>query len=99
MKFIHIASYKDEFFNGIKSVLMELIPAQRALGHEVWILNHEQNSPPVIEGEKYVKSFREFTTIINTVKPDFVLFHSLYGLKDVLFSYYLRFRRIPYFAR
>lgn len=96
MRFIHIASYKDEFFNGIKSVLMELIPAQRALGHEVWILNHEQNSHPVIEGEKYVNSFREFTTIIDSERPDFVLFHSLYGLKDVLFSYYLRFRRIPY---
>ena len=75
---------------------MELIPAQRALGHEVWILNHEQNNHPVIEGEKYVNSFREFTKIIDSVKPDFVLFHSLYGLKDVLFSYYLRFRRIPY---
>lgn len=96
MNLIHVASYKDEFFNGIKSVLMELIPAQRALGHEVWILNHEQNNHPVIEGEKHVNSFQEFKSIIESVRPDLVLFHSLYGIKDVLFSFYLRFRKIPY---
>lgn len=98
MKFIHVASYKAEFFNGIKSVLVELVPAQRALGHEVWILNHELNAQPVVEGERYVNGIRDFVSIVLTIKPDVVVFHSLYGLNDVLFSYFLRFRKIPYFV-
>ena len=96
MRIIHVSSYKAEFFNGIKSVLVELVPAQRALGNEVWVLNHEQNTQPVIEGERYVTSIRDFASIVDCIKPDFVLFHSLYGLKDVLFSYYLRFKNITY---
>ena len=96
MRFIHVASYKDQFFNGIKSVLEELIPAQRALGHEVFILNHEFNEHKVIEGEIFVGNIRDFVRSINTIHPDFVIFHSLYGLNDVFFSFYLRYRDIPY---
>ena len=96
MKFIHVASYKDGFFNGIKSVLEELIPVQRVLGHEVWILNHEFNGHELIAGEKHIKGIRDFIKHINTIHPDFVIFHSLYGLDDVKFSYYLRYRHIPY---
>lgn len=96
MRVIHVASYKAEFFNGIKSVLVELVPAQRALGHDVWVLNHEQNTQPVIEGERYVTNIRDFASIVDRFEPDFVIFHSLYGLSDVFFSYYLRFRNISY---
>lgn len=96
MRLIHIASYKDEFFNGIKTVLEELIPAQRAIGQDVWILNHELNSHPVIEGEQYVKGICDFINQIKLVNPDLVIFHSLYALDDVLFSLYLRYRNIPY---
>ena len=96
MKFIHVASYKDGFFNGILSVLEELIPAQRALGHEVWIFNHEYNDRELIAGEKYVKGVRDFVRNVDSVHPDFVIFHSLYGLDDVKFSYYLRYKKIPY---
>lgn len=96
MKFIHVASYKDGFFNGIKSVLEELVPEQRALGHDVWILNHEYNGHELIAGEKCVKGIRDFIKSIEAIHPDFVIFHSLYGLDDVKFSYYLRYRHIPY---
>lgn len=96
MKFIHVASYKDGFFNGIKSVLEELIPAQRALGHKVYLFNREKNEHALIEGEEFIKGLGFFINRINSIKPDFVLFHSLYGLDDVQYSYYLRHKKIPY---
>ena len=96
MKFIHVASYKDGFFNGIKSVLEELIPAQRALGHEVYIFNREKNEHALIEGEEYIEGLSFFINKVSSIKPDFVIFHSLYGLDDVRYSYYLRYKKIPY---
>ncbi len=96
MKIVHIASYKDEFFNGIKSVLVDLVPSQRALGHEIWVLNHEKNEIPVIEGEQYVGGQKDLKKWIKQINPDIVIFHSLYGLGDVFFSYHLRRMKIPY---
>ena len=60
MRIIHVASYKDGFFNGIKSVLENLVPGQRELGHDVLLLNQEYNSTPLIEGEKYVSGRKDF---------------------------------------
>lgn len=96
MKIIHVASFKDEFYNGIKSVLVELIPEQRYFGHNVWIFNHEKNDKSVIEGETYIKGLIDFVNNIKAILPDIVIFHSLYNLDDVFFSYYLRTRHIPY---
>ena len=96
MKIIHVASYKDEFFSGIKSVLVYLVPAQRKLGHEVLVINHEYNAIPIIPGEKYVKYRKDFLHIVDEFQPDVVLFHSLYGINDVLFSRYLISKHIPY---
>lgn len=96
MRIIHVASYRNGFFNGIKSVLEELVPAQRKLGHEVCILNHIQTEHKEIEGELFVSGLKDFIKFVNSFHPDVVIFHSLYGIADVRFSYYLRKRRIPY---
>lgn len=96
MKVIHVASYKDEFFNGIKSVLQELIPEQRKLGHEVYVLNHSFNEREIIPGERYTPSKQEFIKTIEQIRPDLIIFHSLYGLDDIIFSWYLNKKKIPY---
>lgn len=96
MKLIHVASYKDEFFNGIKSVLEELVPEQRNLGHDVYVLNHEYNERTIIPREKYISSKKDFVNAVEEIKPDLVVFHSLYGLNDVLCSWYLNKENIPY---
>lgn len=96
MRFVHVASYKDEFFNGIKSVLLDLIPEQRKLGHEVHVINQEKNDKQVIPGEQYVSSKEEFVNAIQRINPDFVIFHSLYGISDVKYSWYLNKNNIPY---
>ena len=96
MKFIHVASYKDEFFSGIKSVLQELVPEQRKLGHEVHVFNQEYNENEVILGEQYISSLKEFKDGIKSICPDFVIFHSLYGLSAVRYSWYLKKIKIPY---
>ena len=83
MKFIHVASYKDEFFNGIKSVLQELVPEQRKIGHEVYVFNQEYNENEVISGEQYISSLKEFKDGIKSICPDFVIFHE----KDCLETY------------
>lgn len=96
MRIIHVASYSNEFFNGIRSVLEELAPAQRTYGHEVWIFNHEKNDRKEVDGEVFIGGFRVFIRYIKSIQPDLVVFHSLYGMKDVCFSFYLRLRGIPY---
>lgn len=96
MKLVHVASYKDEFFNGIKSVLIDLVPEQRKLGHEVYVFNQEYNEKEVIPGERYISNNKEFIKAIDEICPDFVIFHSLYGLSDVRFSWYLNRKAIPY---
>ena len=96
MIFIHVASYKDEFFNGIKSVLQELVLEQRKLGHEVYVFNQEYNENEVILGEQYISSLKEFKEGIKSIYPDFVIFHSLYGLSAVRYSWYLKKIKIPY---
>lgn len=98
MIFVHVASYKDEFFNGIKSVLEELVPEQRKLGHDVYVFNQEYNEKEIISGEIYISSSQEFKDAINEIKPEFVIFHSLYGLSDVRYSWYLNKNKIPYFV-
>lgn len=96
MRIIHVASYKDAFFNGIKSVLEELVPGQRSLGHTVIILNHEKNERPVVEGEHYVHGRNDFKIAVKDFQPDIVVFHSLYNIDDVRFSWYLDSQDIPY---
>ena len=96
MRFVHVASYKDEFFNGIKSVLEELVPEQRKLGHDVYVFNQEYNEKEIISGERYISSSQEFKDAINEINPEFVIFHSLYGLSDVRYSWYLNKKNIPY---
>ena len=96
MKLVHVASYKDEFFNGIKSVLLDLVPEQRKLGHEVYVFNQEYNDKEIISGERYIATKIDFIKAIDEICPDFVIFHSLYGLSDVRFSWYLNKKHIPY---
>ena len=96
MRIIHVASYKNEFFNGIRSVIEELVPAQRALGHDVWVLNNEMNDLKVVDGEFFVEGIRDFIRRIKSIRPDVVVFHSLYNIYDVSFSLYLRLKNIPY---
>lgn len=96
MIIVHVASYRDEFFNGIKSVLQELIPEQRKLGHEVYVLNHSFNEREIIAGERFISSKRDFIETIEQIRPNLVIFHSLYGLDDVRFSWYLNKKKIPY---
>ncbi len=96
MRIVHVASYKDEFFNGIKSVLIELVPEQRKLGYEVFVFNHEKNEREVIPGERYISSNKVFIAAIREINPDLVIFHSLYGLNDVIHSLYLNKVKIPY---
>lgn len=96
MKFIHVASYKDEFFNGIKSVLMELVPEQRNLGHKVYVFNQDYNEREIISGEVYIPTQKEFERNVNLINPDFVILHSLYGISDLRFSWFLNKKKIPY---
>lgn len=96
MRIIHVASYKDGFFNGIKSVLENLVPGQRELGHDVLLLNQEYNSTPLIEGEKYVSGRKDFISEVKFFNPDIVILHSLYAINDVKFSWFLNKKKIPY---
>lgn len=96
MNIIHVAWYKDEFFNGIKSVLIELVPEQRAQGNNVYVFNLEQNEKEIIPGEIFIQSTTDFITHVTDIKPDLVIFHSLYGLSPVKFSWFLNSNHIPY---
>lgn len=96
MRIIHVATYKDGFFNGIMSVLANLVPAQRQLGHDVIVLNQEYNEKPVISEERYVNSRGDFIDAVEHFNPDIVILHSLYSINDVKFSWYLKKRKIPY---
>lgn len=96
MKIIHVATFQNGYIDGIKSVLENLIPAQRELGHEVFILNQEYNEIKTIEGERYINGRSDFIEVINDTKPDIVILHSLYGIQDVVFSRFLKSKNIPY---
>lgn len=96
MKIVHIASFESGHFSGVKSVLEELIPAQRALGYEIKVFNNKHNIQKVIDGEIYIAGYRDFVKYIKEIQPDLVLFHTIYDFNKVKYSYYLRYKKIPY---
>lgn len=90
MKILHVAFLKDTGINGIKSVLEELIPEQIKLGNEVVLYNIFNP----LKG--YIERIKEFRTIVESFKPDVVIFHSLYRSLYFIYGSYLSSKRIPF---
>ena len=95
MNILHIASLAPKA-NGISTVLFSLGPMQEKIGHNVKIISVRPNiiNPDVnIEQIRYITDFK---IVIQTFKPDIVVFHSVYVKEYIQFSNYLRNSHIPY---
>lgn len=96
MRIIHVAPLNYEFCDGIKTVIESLYLHQKKLGHTVDILNLIKNETKIFKEEYYTNSLTDFRKTINQIKPDIVIFHSIYRLPYFGFANYLTKNNIPY---
>lgn len=96
MNIIHIAELNYELCNGIKTVITALYLYQKRLGHTVFVLNLIDNKTKIFKEEYYIYSSTKFQKTINQIKPDIVVFHSIYKLPYFGFANYLVENNIPY---
>lgn len=98
MNIVHIA-YLDHFrSDGIMTVLDSLVREQKILGHGVYILNI-CNKKIIDKEEVHLNHFIDFRLQIDTIKPDVVIFHSIYWFAYYRFAKYLRKIEIPYLVQ
>lgn len=96
MNIVHIAQ-NMRTINGIAEVLIELTKEQIKLGHNVKILCFAVSD--IYEAnENVVKctSKSQFADIIYRLKPNIVIFHSLYNKKYPFYAKFLKRKKIPY---
>ena len=98
MIIIHVADYGQiGEQNGITTVLDNLILEQRALGHQVYFFNINNNGKiHTSHYNKVVSSIKSFNKNLNSVNPDIVIFHSLYYMKYILYMGIVYRKKIPY---
>lgn len=96
MKIIHILHPGRTGINGVTKAVFSLSKAQKQNGHNVTILLERAHSLINEEESSIVTTLNKFKQIINNIKPDIVIFHSLYYIKHLIFAYYLKRQDIPY---
>ena len=80
MKILHIAAYNTLYFNGVYSVLVELTKEQAALGHQVRILNIDNNEGEALPIEQKAGSQQDFRRLLEKYRPDIAVLHGIYKL-------------------
>ncbi|MEE1020756.1 MAG: glycosyltransferase [Bacteroidales bacterium] len=96
MNIVHVA-HNLRTINGIAEVLIELTKEQIKLGHNVKILC-DAVSDIYGANENVVKctSKSQFADLICRLKPNIVIFHSLYNKKYPFYAKFLKKIKIPY---
>ncbi len=96
MKILHIAAYNNLFFNGVYSVLAELTKEQLALGHQVIILNIDNNEGKMLPIEQKAGSQQDFRQLIEDYQPDIAILHGIYKRCYIGYVRTLDDHHIPY---
>lgn len=96
MTIIHITEQDNKLCNGIKTVITSLYREQEKLGHTVIMLNLFDNEKKVVREERHVDSLSTFRKLIQQIRPDIVVFHSIYRYRYFGFASYLVSKHIPY---
>lgn len=78
MKILHIAAYNTLYFNGVYSVLAELTKEQMALGHQVRILNIDNNEGERLPIEQKAGSQNDFRQLLEEEQPNIAILHGIY---------------------
>ena len=78
MKILHIAAYTTLYFNGVYSVLAELTKEQMALGHQVRILNIDNNEGERLPIEQKAGSQNDFRQLLEEEQPNIAILHGIY---------------------
>lgn len=95
MKILHIAEFGSHA-NGIGTVVEHLYDEQQKLGHEVYILTTDENLAYKHLPLGYATGKRDFRRFIDKIKPDVVLFHSIWAMPYIGFAKVLNKKRVPY---
>lgn len=97
MRIIHISSFDYLKRSGIGEVVISLSKNQRLLGHEVFILQIHKSFCKMQQANIYfISNYRDYIRYICKIKPDIVIFHSVYKWEYILFSHFLKLQHIPY---
>lgn len=96
MKILHIAAYNNLYFNGVYSVLAELTKEQLALGHQVKILNIDNNEGKMLPIEQKAGSQQDFRQLIHEYLPDIAILHGVYKPCYLGYIRTLRKQQVPY---
>ena len=97
MKILHIAYFgRRGKLNGIYEAVTCLAKAQTKLNNEVKIAITTQQSVVDEHFIYYTPTIKEFKRLLDSYKPDIVVFNSLYEIQQITFSHVLRKRKIPY---
>lgn len=95
MKILHIAPI-GHHSEGIGSVLQKIVPEQIALNNDVKIISIYENV--TYQDLKIIKctNYFHFYKFLKKWKPDIAIFHSHFQYEYVLFSFILRYLKVPY---
>lgn len=97
MKILHIAYFgRSGKLNGIYEAVTHLANAQIKLNNEVKIAITTEHSVVDEQFIYYTPTIHKFSQLLNSYKPDIVVFNSLYEIQQITFSHLLRKRNIPY---
>ncbi len=97
MKILHIAYFgRSGKLNGIYEAVTCLANAQKKMNSEVQIAITTNHSIVDKQFIHYTPDIKEFKRVLDSFKPDIVVFNSLYEIQQITFSYLLRKRGIPY---
>ena len=97
MKILHIAYFgRSGKLNGIYEAVTCLANAQIKLNNDVKIAITTKQSVVDEQFIYYTPTTKEFKTLLDSYKPDIVVFNSLYEIQQITFSHLLRKRNIPY---
>lgn len=94
-KIIHIADFDNIKKTGIGEVVLSLKKTQEDLGNEVFIFNIRRPSQALDQNQYYISSFKVFKQYLFQIKPDVIIFHSLYKLNYFIYFLYLK-NKYPY---
>lgn len=97
MKILHIAYFgKVGKLNGIYEAVSCLATTQANLGNEAKIAITTEQSVVDEQFIYYTPTIKEFKHLLDSYRPDIVVFNSLYEIQQITFSHLLRKRNIPY---
>ena len=96
MNILHIANPGISGINGVTNAVMELANSQVKFGCNVMVGLIAEND--CIKGGNVVEmpTIKDVERLLNTFKPDIVVFHSLYNIKYITYSALFRIKKIPY---